>query len=160
MIQAGRHTIVPEDIHCFIDLAIGNFTSIASGLRIISGQHPPIEHPQCVSTFPFAEHGWGDYPPSRMDGKVTVGSDVWIGQDVAILDGVTVGHGASVGACSVVTRDVPPYSVVAGNPARVIRTRFPGSVVAALLRVAWWDWTDDEIRAALPWMSDVGRFLV
>ncbi len=159
---AGRHTIVPDDVDCYVDLRIGNFTSIASGLKIVSGQHPPVLYPRCVSTFPFAEHGWGEYPPSKHDGEVVIGSDVWIGQDVSILDGVTVSDGAIIGACSVVTRDVGPYRIVAGNPAREKSVRFRhlgGNTIPALLNIAWWDWPDEEIKAALPYLGDIKKFL-
>lgn len=162
MISAGRHTYLLDDIDCNVDLEVGNFTSIASGLKIVSGQHPPVLYPRCVSTFPFAEHQWGEYPPSKHDGRVVIGSDVWIGQDVSILDGVTVSHGAIIGACSVVTKNVGPYRIVAGNPAREVGVRFRhhgDNTIPALLHVAWWDWTDEEIREALPYLSDIGKFL-
>jgi acetyltransferase-like isoleucine patch superfamily enzyme len=157
MITAGRHTIVPEDVSCFVDLEIGSFTSIASGLRVVSGQHPPVEHPKCVSTFPFFEHGWGDYPPCKMDGKVSIGSDVWVGQDVHILEGVTIGHGAIVGACSVVTKDVLPYAVITGNPTRVKRFRFEEPMLRDLLDSEWWNWPDEIIRDSLELLADVNE---
>lgn len=159
MISAGRHTIVPDDIDCNIGLAFGAFCSIASGLKIVSGQHPAVEHPQCVSNFPFFEHGWGDYPPCKLDGEVIVGCDVWIGQDVSILEGVRVGHGATVAAEAVITRDVPPYVVVAGNPAEVKKVRFPPHTVKALLDVGWWNWPDDLIKRELPRLADVSKLL-
>jgi acetyltransferase-like isoleucine patch superfamily enzyme len=161
VISCGRHSYLLRDIDCNVDLKVGSFTSIASGLKIVSGQHPPIEYPKCVSTFPFAEHQWGEYPPSKHDGEVVIGSDVWIGQDVNILEGVTVGHGAIVGACSVVTRDVKPFTVVAGNPARErgLRFRKMGNIAEALLHIAWWDWTDEEIKEALPHFADINDFI-
>lgn len=159
VVTSGRHTIVPDDIDCNVELELGSFCSIASGLTIISGQHPPVDAPMCVSTFPFAEHGWGDYPPSRMNGKVVVGHDVWIGQGVSILDGVEIGHGAIIGACSVVTRDVEPYSIVAGNPAGLRKWRFPPNTREALLALGWWNWSDKEIAEALPQMSHASDLL-
>jgi acetyltransferase-like isoleucine patch superfamily enzyme len=153
MIIGGRHTIVPDDIDCHIDLEIGYFTSIASGLKIVSGQHPVVDTPEALSNFPFLEHGWGEYPRSRMGGKVVIGSDVWIGQDVSILDGVTVGDGATVAACSVVTRDVEPYSMVAGNPAVLKSRRFTEEERIALVELAWWRWDDVKIKEALPLLA-------
>lgn len=157
MIRAGRHTIVPDGfVDCYegIELNLGSFCSIASGLKIISGQHPPIEHPDCVAQYPFAdEAAWSgtNYWPSKMDGWVTIGNDVWIGTDVRILEGVNIGDGAIIGACSVVSRDVPRYAVMAGNPAEVKRHRYnPG--------VDWWYWSEVEIREAIPYMKDRQMF--
>lgn len=158
MISSGRHTIVPDDIETFVPLSFGHFTSIASGLKIVSGQHPPIVDRRAVSTFPFAEHGWGHYPACEDGGSVEVGSDVWIGQDVSIMAGTKVHHGAIVGANSVVVKDVLPYTVVVGNPAHITRFRFRGAVAAKLLEIAWWNWTDKEIRDRLPMMRDIDAF--
>jgi acetyltransferase-like isoleucine patch superfamily enzyme len=161
MILGGNHTIIPDDIDCHIDLEIGSYTSIASGLTIVSGQHPPVNNPNVVSTFPFREHGFCDqYPASKMDGKVIIGSDVWIGQNVTLLEGVEIGHGSIVGAGSIVTRNVAPYRKVAGNPARVIGWRFPDFIVQELLDIAWWHWPEKNIRLAVPHMSDIYGFLV
>jgi len=93
--------------------------------------------------------GWADTmdivmsAPSR--GDTVVGHDVWLGYSALVLPGVRIGHGAVVAAASVVARDVPPYAIVAGNPARVIRSRFPEEDVARLLRAAWWDWPIDLV---------------
>lgn len=158
-ITAGRETIVPADITTFVELEFGSFTSIASGLKIVSGQHPHIGAPRAVSTFPFREHGWGEYPPCFDGGKVVVGSDVWIGEDVSILAGTRVGHGATLAARAVVTRNVPPYSLVAGNPAAVRKFRFNMAIVDKLLNIAWWDWPDEKIKEVLPRMADIDAFL-
>lgn len=159
MITAGRHTFVPEDVACNVDLEIGAFCSIASGFKVISGQHPNVEYPECVSSFPFYEHKWGDYPPSKPDGKVTIGSDVWICEDVSILEGVKVHDGAVLAACSVVTRDVPPYTLAAGNPAEFKSMRFSRDVINALLDIQWWNWSDEKIKRHVSSMSNVHDFL-
>ena len=78
-----------------------------------------------------------------------MGSDVWIGLGATILSGVHIGHGAIVGTKALVTKNVPPYAVVAGNPARVVRMRFDNSTIARLLKVAWWDWSHERIEEAL-----------
>jgi len=157
-VSPGRHTLVPADLNCFIDLEIGSFCSIASGLTIVSGQHPGVAFP-CVSHFPFREHGWGEYPPSRHDGEVVIGNDVWIGQGVTIMEGVRVGDGAVLAASAVVVKDVPPYAMVAGNPGVVKKLRFSQDQIERLLAIAWWEWPDEKIRAALPKMADIEGFL-
>lgn len=139
MITFGEHTHeVPITCYEGVSLTFGKFCSIASGLKIISGQHPIVEHPELISQYPFKEEfGW-NYPASKMDGKVIVGNDVWIGEDVTILEGVTIGDGAIIGACSVVAKDVPKHCTVVGNPAKVIKRRgYP---------LKWWNWPLDQIR--------------
>lgn len=128
-------------------LVIGRFCSIASGATfLMNGGNHALDG---ISTYPFGifGQGWeGAMPeawPAR--GDLVVGNDVWIGYRATLLAGVTVGHGAVVGAMSVVTADVPPYAIVAGNPARVIRHRQPPEAVARLLALAWWDWPIERI---------------
>jgi virginiamycin A acetyltransferase len=126
-------------------LVIGRFCAIASGVRFLM---PGANHADLgPSTFPFGIFGspWAERTmdlvmsaPSR--GDTVVGHDVWFGYQALVLPGVTVGHGAVVAAASVVAADVPPYAIVAGNPARVVRTRYDSDDVARLLRAAWWDW--------------------
>lgn len=160
ILDAGRFTLVPDDLRTHVDLSIGAFTSIASGCRIVSGQHPGVVEPLAVSDFPFAEHGWGEYPASDMGSGVTIGNDVWIGEDVMILDGVTIGDGARVGAGAVVARDVRPYSTVVGNPGKEIGLRFRPEQIAGLQRIAWWEWDKEKIQEALPEMAKVHMFLM
>jgi virginiamycin A acetyltransferase len=108
-------------------------------------------------------HDWRDamagksYPTK---GDTTIGNDVWLGYRAAILPGVTIGDGAIVGAYSVVTKDVPAYSIVGGNPARLLRARFPETTVQRLLAVKWWDWPVDKItRYASLLTGEVEAFL-
>lgn len=160
MINAGHKTFVPDDVVCNIILSLGNYCSIASGLTIVSGQHPPVKHPEVVSTYAFRECGWSEkYPPSEMNGIVWVGSDVWIGEGVSILEGVTVGSGSILAAGSVVSKDVPPYAVVAGNPAEVKKYRFSDPIIERLLDIAWWDWPDERVAAELQHMTNINDFL-
>lgn len=125
-------------------LIIGRFCAIASGVRFVM---PGASHAdRGPSTFPFGVFGppWDATmdivmsAPSR--GDTIIGHDVWLGYSALVLPGVTIGHGAVVAATSVVARDVPPYAVVVGNQARVVRSRFSADDVERLLRAAWWDW--------------------
>jgi chloramphenicol O-acetyltransferase type B len=137
---------VVHDWHEGSTLKIGNYTSIAEQVEIFLGGHHRTDW---VTTYPFpamiseAQH-IQNYAVSR--GDVVIGSDVWLCTNSVILSGVTVGHGAVVAAGAVVSRDVAPYSIVAGNPAKHVRWRFSEEVCAALLDAAWWEWPEQEIR--------------
>lgn len=143
-------------------LRIGRYCSIADSVSIfLGGNH----RPDWVSTYPFNSiPAWPDaasikgHPATR--GDVVIGNDVWIGDGATILSGVTVGDGAVIGARSVVTHSVPPFVIVAGNPAREIRERFPKHIAAALCRIAWWDRPDEEVRALVPLLmsGEVAKF--
>ena len=138
-------------------LRIGRFCALASGTRfLMNGGNHRLEAP---STYPFAifRGAWTGHFPEETDfpnrGDTIIGHDVWLGYDCTILPGVTVGTGTVVAAKSVVTRDVPPYAIVAGNPATVVRMRVPPEVAERLLAVAWWDWTPERITRCLPAIS-------
>jgi virginiamycin A acetyltransferase len=157
-IEVGEYTYYdhPDDATAFEEravlygfgperLIIGRFCAIGAGVRFLM---PGANHADLgPSTFPFGIFGepWAERTmdlvmgaPSR--GDTVVGNDVWLGYQALVLPGVTVGHGAIVAAASVVSSDVPPYAIVAGNPARVVRRRFSDEDVERLLRAAWWDW--------------------
>jgi virginiamycin A acetyltransferase len=131
-------------------LIIGRYCAIASGVRFIM---PGANHADLgPSTFPFGIFGepWAELTmdlvmgaPSR--GDTVVGNDVWLGYRTLVLPGVTIGHGAIAAAASVVASDVPPYAIVGGNPARVIRRRYEDDDVERLLRAAWWDWPMEAV---------------
>ncbi len=128
-------------------LIIGRFCSIAAGARFVmnGGNH----FTDRLTTYPFQVFGGGwqaKEPPAWPNrGDTTIGNDVWIGHDAMFMPGVTVGDGAIVATRSVVTKDVPPYAIVGGNPAAVIRHRFPPADVARLLALRWWDWDAETI---------------
>ncbi|MCH9612515.1 MAG: Virginiamycin A acetyltransferase [Chlamydiia bacterium] len=124
-----------------VKLTIGKYCSLADGIQFISSlANHPIDG---FSGYPFPwvlgeETGYEYVYPDK--GDTLVGNDVWIGAKATILPGVTIGDGAVIGAGAMVTKDVPPYTVVGGNPARLIRVRFPDGVVDQLLQLRWWDW--------------------
>ncbi|WP_248743102.1 MULTISPECIES: CatB-related O-acetyltransferase [unclassified Pseudomonas] len=127
-------------------LKIGAYCSIAEGVQIFLGGHHRADW---VTTFPFpamlpqAAH-IRDY--SGTHGDVTIGNDVWLCSDCTILSGVTIGSGAIIAAGTLVTRDVEPYAVMGGNPAKFLRWRFPEEQRQQLLQSAWWDWPEAELH--------------
>ena len=133
-------------------LIIGAFAAIATGARfVMNGANHDISG---FTTFPFDIFpGWGDFELAKYleqgRGDTVIGPDVWIGSEAWIMPGVTIGAGAIVAAKAVVGRDVPPYAIVAGNPARVVRHRFDPDTTRRLLAVAWWDWPIERILGNL-----------
>jgi virginiamycin A acetyltransferase len=127
-------------------LVIGKFVQIAHGVKFITSS---ANHPMSgLSTYPFRIFdlaGTGGYADLPFKDTV-VGHDVWIGYGAVVMPGVTIGSGSIVASGAVVSRDVPPYAVVGGNPARLIRKRFADDVIDALLDIAWWDWEADRIE--------------
>lgn len=130
---------------------IGAFTSIADGVTISLGNHPThlvSTHPAFyLSEFGLSAKNTPDI--AAKNEKIIIGHDVWIGRDVTLLTGVTIGTGAVIAAGAVVTKDVPPYAIVGGVPARVIRYRFDEETIQRLLESRWWSWTDDKLRARI-----------
>ncbi|MCQ3016291.1 CatB-related O-acetyltransferase [Pseudomonas tremae] len=128
-------------------LRVGAYTSIAEGVKILlGGEH----RTDWITTYPFPAMveqvaDIKDYAPSK--GDVVIGSDCWICANAIIVSGVTIGHGAIVGAGAMVVRDVAPYSVVGGNPCKFIRWRFEEDVRELLLQAAWWDWPMEEVKS-------------
>lgn len=136
-------------------LKIGKFCSIACGAKFLftSANHALGS----LSTYPFPIffEEWGlDAKDIRQAwdkrGDIVIGNDVWIGFEAVILSGVTVGDGAIIGTRAVVTKDVPPYTIVGGAPARPIRRRFEDAVIEKLEALRWWDWDEEAIRRAIP----------
>lgn len=137
-------------------LIIGKFCQIAAGVNfIMNGANHQMN---AVSTFPFyIFEGWNQDAPPLSDlplrGDTVVGNDVWIGQNVTILPGVHIGDGAIIGLNSVVGSDVPPYTVVAGNPAKEIRKRFGDELIQIMLKLRWWDKSIEEIDSLIPLLT-------
>lgn len=138
-------------------LIIGKFCQIAAGVEfVMNGANHQMN---AVSTFPFYTlEGWEMKPPAKSDlpfkGDTVIGNDVWIGQNATILPGVHIGDGAIVGANSVVASDIEPYSIVVGNPAKLIRYRFDGELTSLLLKFKWWDKPVEEINALIPLLTN------
>lgn len=131
------------------NLIIGKFCSIADEVTILLGGNHRTDW---ISTYPFnalsseweVARGIKGHPWSK--GDVVIGNDVWIGLGATILSGVSIGDGAVIAAKSVVVKDVPPYAIVAGNPAKVIKYRFNKRKIRKLLKVKWWDWSEDSVK--------------
>jgi len=138
-------------------VSVGSFTSIASVTLLLGGGH----HHRDVSSYPF-RIVYTNRPEesSRSRGQIRIGNDVWIGHDVFVLDNVVIGDGAVLAAKSVVTRDVPPYAVVAGNPAVVKSYRFTPDDIQILIESQWWDMPDDllKMHPDIFYDTDVERF--
>lgn len=143
----GTYGIGEKTVLLFRDddrVRIGKYCSVAYGVTIVSsGEH----NYGGVANYPFAAVLNQDIDRDTFSkGPVRIGNDVWIGANATILSGVTIGDGAVVAAGAVVTESVPPYAIVGGVPARVIKYRFEAETIESLLRVAWWDWSPQSIR--------------
>ncbi len=173
-IQVGEYTTYDDFVHdprnfqknnvlyhypeCNHDrLVIGKFCSIACGAKFLFNAANHALGSLSTYPFPIFFEEWG-LPPDAGSiaqawdnhGDITVGSDVWIGYEAVILAGVTIGDGAIIGARALVTKDVPPYTIAGGVPARSIRRRFDDATVEKLLALRWWDWPEERIRENLP----------
>jgi acetyltransferase-like isoleucine patch superfamily enzyme len=148
----GEYTYgIPEILYWRKDikLIIGKFCSIGHDVKIILGGN---HRPDWVTTYPFP--ALNGYWPEAQDikghpttkGDVVIGNDVWICDRVTILSGINIGDGAVIGAGTVVSKDIEPYSIVIGNPAREIRKRFSQDIISKLLQIKWWNWPLGEIR--------------
>lgn len=139
-------------------LTIGNYCSIADDVTILLGGEHYKEH---VTTWPWYDRldvatNYGG--PNYSKGDVRIEHDVWVAHGALILSGVTIGTGAIIGAGSVVTRDVPPYAIVAGNPARIIRYRFSEEIIACLLNSRWWEMPPEQLRNYKDVLDDPAAF--
>ena len=140
-------------------LVIGKFCSIACGTRFLFNCANHTLNSLSTYTFPLFYEEWNlekSNVVSAWDNKgdIIIGDDVWIGYEAVIMSGVHVGSGAIIAARAVVTKDVPPYTIVGGTPAREIRKRFDTDVIKRLLMLKWWDWATDEIRQYLPYITE------
>lgn len=161
----GEHTYgAPEVIEAeYASLEIGNFCSIGPSVLIVLGNH----RTDIVTTYPFKtlKHFWPEARDGADDhtsrGDIVIGHDVWIGARAVITSGVNIGSGAVIAAGAIVTKDVPPYAIVGGNPAKIIRYRFSEDIIEKLLDIAWWNWSEDILRERLPTLmqDDIHNFV-
>jgi phosphonate metabolism protein (transferase hexapeptide repeat family) len=132
---------------------IGKFCSIAAHTRINPGNHPIERVAMNHFTYRSSAYGLGDDDPAffdwRREFRCTLGHDVWIGHGAIVLPGLSIGNGAVVGAGAIVTKDVPAFAIVVGNPARLLRYRFPPELIIALEAIAWWDWSHDQLKSGM-----------
>lgn len=153
-VHVGEHTYGAPAVRWWGEeagLRVGRYGSIARDVVIFLGGNHRVDW---ITTYPFSALApWkrltGPMPHPATRGDVVIGNDVWLGEGCTILSGVSIGDGAVVAARAVVARDVPPYAIVAGNPARVIRYRFAERQVDALLALAWWNWDDARVASNL-----------
>jgi acetyltransferase-like isoleucine patch superfamily enzyme len=141
--------------------SIGAYCSIAQDVQVFLGGEHRIDW---ITTFPFSTFsGQADQYPELpfSKGDVSIGNDVWIGTEAMILSGVTIGDGAVIGARAVVSRDVPPYAVVTGNPAKIVKYRFDETTIEQLLKLQWWNWSKEKIDRFMPLLldNDIEAFL-
>ncbi len=132
-------------------LIIGKFCQIATGVRfIMNGANHAMGG---ISTYPFKVFGgeWAKKDPMQVvsKGDTVIGNDVWFGNSVTVMQGIKIGDGAIIGTNSLITKDVPPYTIVGGNPAKEIRKRFDEETIEFLLKLKWWDWPVEKITAHL-----------
>ena len=152
-VEMGDYSYVVNDS----DIAyttIGKFTSIAAMTRINPGNHPMDRASQAhfsyrASTYFEGERDEDGFFAWRRAQRVVIGHDVWVGHGAIVLAGRKIGTGAVIGAGAVVTKDIPTYAIAVGNPARVVRQRFPADIAARMQALAWWDWPHNQLRAAL-----------
>lgn len=142
---------------------IGKFCSIASHVRINPGNHPMWRVTQSHVTYRRKIYGLGEDDPEvfawRRENRVSIGHDVWIGHAATIMPGVSVGTGAVIGANAVVTKDVAPYAIAVGVPAKPVKQRFPDDVAAKLLEIAYWDWDRETLEARFDDLYDLDVFI-
>ena len=164
-VEMGDYSYVVNDSQMTYT-TIGKFCSIAAMTRINPGNHPMHRATQAHFTYRASAYFEGEADDAeffawRKSHRVHIGHDVWIGHGAIVLPGRRIGNGAVIAGGAVVTKDVPDYTIVAGNPARPIRQRFSEETAGRLVRLSWWDWDHESLRVALPDFRKltIGEFL-
>jgi len=142
----GKHTLYNKNISISGSgkVIFGKYCAIGPNLTIISSNHD-YNIPALQKTF-YNKNFKTGYPADSIKGPIIIGNDVWFGQNVTVLSNVKIGNGACIGASSVITKDVPDYAIVAGVPAKIIKFRFNKKIITFLLKLKWWDWSNEKIK--------------
>ena len=159
----GAYSYCAGDV-AMIYSEVGKFCSLASHVRLNPGNHPMQRVTQHHMTYRRIQYGFGDTDDEaffdwRRADKVTVGHDVWLGHGVLVMPGVSIGTGAVVGAGAVVTKDIAPYTIAVGVPAKPLRLRFPEEAIEKLMQIAWWDWNRELLEERFEELNDLETFL-
>ena len=150
MLDVGKATYGNLNIKVYdkkAKIKIGNYCSIADNVVFLVGGEHDYKR---ISTFPFQSLIYKQKTKKNEKNDIVVDDDVWIGYEAVIMSGVTIGDGAIIGTRAVVTKDVPPYTIVGGVPARQIRKRFSEDTISSLLDIRWWDWSEKKIKKNIP----------
>lgn len=160
-VRVGRYSYIASNCE-LANCDIGRFCSIAGGVKIGLGSHPTnyaATSPVFYSRTNCLKVDWNEDASVIEFRHTVIGNDVWIGTNTIVVGGTTIGDGAVIGASAVVTKDIPPYTVVGGVPARPIRQRFPEETIARLQDSKWWNWPEDRLRARAKDVANVAEFL-
>lgn len=153
--KIGKYTRINSGCS-LLNTTIGNFSSLAGNIQLGAGRHPL--HFASTSQLFYNKNSlnnqWVKPINFTQDLPINVGNDVWIGVQSLVMGGVTIGDGAVIGSRSVVTKDIPPYAIAVGVPARVIRYRFSQDIIERLLEIKWWDFNDDQIQEHIEFFRD------
>lgn len=160
MITVGKYTYGINEMVLIthgardVDMSVGSFSSIAAGIHVFANQGKGHEATRC-STFPFGQihkdvfSNLKHIDGFKAKGPITIGNDVWIGGGSTLSSGVTIGDGAIIASFSMIVKDVPPYAIVGGNPAKLIKYRFSEDIIKRFLEIKWWDYEDYKINKIL-----------
>ncbi len=162
-VKFGKHTFgSPIILSWRTDerLDVGKYCMFAPGSIILLGGEHPTSHVTCYPLRVRLLRSKIVNEDSTSKGDVIIGNDVWIGADAIVLSGIRIGDGAIIGAGAVVTHDVPPYAIAAGNPARIIRLRFPEEQIQKLLQIAWWNWKENKIKTNIDYLYSNPEFFI
>lgn len=142
---------------------VGKFVNIASYVRLNPSPHPMQKVTQHHMLYRKEMFGFGEddsrFFDFRRSKKVHIGHDVWLGHNVVVMGGVTIGNGAVIGSGAIVTKDIPPYAIAVGNPARVIKYRFDDKTIENLQKISWWDWDNEKIKNSLDEFHQIDSFI-